>query len=136
MSWRGSVCLILFNKPGFGQDDAYCALSACGNLCVTLATGGHAKLAVQTVDGPVLMISFQAGPATQRWIAPSGKHTRHAVTAGQCDACFFISLDDLSSVLKNSSGLLSVQKTLLEATQGLLYTLWDDELRSVTELAA
>ena len=136
MSWRGSVCLILFNKPGFDQDDAFRALSACGDLCVTRASGGLTKLAVQTFGGPALTISFQAGPATQRWIAPLGKRTRHAVALGRCDACFFITLADLSAVLKDSRGLLLVQKTLLEATQGLLYTLWDDELRSVAELAA
>jgi hypothetical protein len=83
------------------------------------------------------MISFQAGPATQRWIVSLGKRTRHAVLMGQCDACFFITLGDLSAALEDGRGLLLVQKALLEATQGLLlYIFWDDELRSVAELAA
>jgi hypothetical protein len=136
MAYRGSVCLILFHKPGFGLDDAFRALSICSDLCVTRKTDGLAQLAVQRCGGPILTISFQAGPVTQRWVAPLGKRTRHAVALGHCDACFFITLDDLSAALKDIRGLLLVQKTLSEATQGFLYTLWNDELCSVAELAA
>src|SRR5262249_33457708 len=135
MSYRGSVCLILFHQPGFGLDDAFRALASCGDLCVTRKTDGLAQLAVQRSGGPVLTISFQAGPATQQWVAPLGKRSRHAAALSRCDACFFMHIADLRTMLKDITVLLEVRKTLVEATQGFQYTLWVDKLWSAAELA-
>src|SRR5262249_21136725 len=116
MAYRGSVCLILFHKPGFGLDDAFRTLSACGDLCVTRKTDGLAQLAVQSSGGPILTISFQVGPATQQWVARLGERTRHAAALAHCDACFFIHITDLRAILKDITGLLVVQRALVEAT--------------------
>lgn len=136
MAYRGSVCLIVFHKPGFGLDDGFRALSVCSELCVTRKTDGLAQLAVQSFGGPVFTISFQSGPATQRWVARLGKGTQHAEALGHCDACFFIHIADLRAMLKDITGLIVAQKILAEATQGFLYTLWNDQLCLASELAA
>jgi hypothetical protein len=135
MAYRGSVCLILFHKPGFGLDDAFRALSGCGDLCVTRSADGLARLAVQRPGGPVLTISFQRDPATQRWAARLGEGTPHAEALGRCDACLWIHIHDLRAILRDVTALTVVQRALMEATQGLQYTLWDDKVRSAADLA-
>jgi hypothetical protein len=134
MAYRGSFCLILFHEPGFGLEGAFRALSACGDLCVTCETDGLARLAAQRSGGPALTISFQSGPATQRWTTRLGEGAEHAAALGHCDACFFIHIADLRASLKDVTGLLAVQKALVEATQGFQYTLWNDKICSAAEL--
>jgi hypothetical protein len=129
MAYRGSVCLILFHNPGFGLDEAFRTLSACTDLGVTREEDSLGRLAVQKPGCSVLRISHQSGTATQRWVAGLDRQTQNTHALGQCDACFFIHIDDLRTTLKDISSLTLVQRKLLEATQGLQYTLWDDRLR-------
>ena len=134
MSYRGSVCLILFRKPGFGLDEAFHTLSTCPDVCVMQNADELARLAVQTAGGSVLTISIQSGAPTQRWVGRLGQRTRHAEALNHCDWCIIIHIDDLRAITKDMATLTVMQKILAEATQGFQYTLWDDKLRSVAEL--
>jgi hypothetical protein len=129
---RRGECLILFHKPGFGLDEAFRVLSAQGDLSVTRKDDA---LGVQRFGGPALTVRFAGGPTVQRVAVELGEDTRHAEGLGRCDAWFQIVVDDLDAALNDSNGLIVVQGTLLEATQGFQFTEWNGNLFSAAELA-
>jgi hypothetical protein len=139
--WRGGICLILFHKPGFGLDDAFRVLSAelAGSSVISRnrrEVDGAEVLVIQPGPGSELKIALDAGPGAQRQAAGLGKATRHAEAMGQCDALFWISVEDVRAALKDRDGLAAVQKLLLQATGGFLYSTWDDRVYSAAEFAS
>lgn len=135
--WRGGVCLILFQQPRFDLDDAFRVLSAEVDLSVRreLTCVGADALVVQHRGGPPLTITFVAGPRVQRQAVGLGTGTRHVEVLGQCNAFFWISVDDVRAALKDGIALAAVQRSLLQATEGFQYATWDDKLYSAAELA-
>jgi hypothetical protein len=139
--WRGGVCLILFHKRCFGLDDAFRVLTAelAGSTVISRGrrdVDGAEVLVIQPGAGPELKIALDVGPGAQRQAAGLGKGTRHAEVMGQCDALFWISVKDVRAALKNRDGLAAVQKSLLQATGGFLYSTWDDRVYSAAEFAS
>lgn len=135
MSYRGSVSVILFHKPGFDLEDAFQALAACRGLDVRRNTDDLYRLDVLRPGGSYLTISFQHGAETQQWLSRLWGSTEQTEALNRCDSCFLIHIENLREVLKDSRELVMIQSVLLQATQGCQYCLWKDELHSVSESA-
>ena len=116
--------IVMFNGSALDLAGARRALEA-----TTLTVDGDdQELRVRWADGPVLRVSLERGPGVLAEAHELGAGTAFVTQLQACDARLVIAFDDLGAVLDEVNTLIETQVTLQQATQGILFNTWNDEM--------
>ena len=117
-------CFVMFSSPGISLDQA-------AELFPTphwLAARVEDCLLVQFGESQQFRITLSMGPEVLAESAEIGRQAGHVQALEHCDQRFEIEIDDLDSALDEINTLMEIQGFLQDATEGFLFTCWNENL--------
>jgi hypothetical protein len=97
-------------------------------------TGTAEPFSIQWEDGPTLSASIQRGKSIETVLRGLvGRSRKYAQLVPGCDAQITIVLSNVVAVLDEINTLIELQATLQDATQGLMYTSWNQKFSAPGE---